>query len=254
MPRGLFYVAGSERRILSYPDSSPSQTILEIRIRMGGLSLQGPAVWAVPGSPHFYMMHGCGSLPSETDGNLHTQLPRQLAHSGLVAGGFDIAQDPLPQPLRLPGGSGSTLPRAYCHPANGIFHGYRMTATVSVERATSIQRHAASCKEGTAHPLKAFQKMLSLMAAASPVLWLGMLRMRPIQFWLKHGSSSGLASWTPPRNGGSACVSALTRWRNPLWLKGGVTLDTTHRRKVVTTDASNKGWGALCEGKRTFGL
>ncbi len=26
------------------------------------------------------------------------------------------------------------------------------------------------------------------------------------------------------------------------------------RRKVVTTDASNKGWGALCEGKPTFGL
>ncbi len=31
-------------------------------------------------------------------------------------------------------------------------------------------------------------------------------------------------------------------------------LDTAHRRKVVTTDASNKGWGALCEGKPTFGL
>ncbi len=30
-------------------------------------------------------------------------------------------------------------------------------------------------------------------------------------------------------------------------------LDTAHKRKVVTTDASNKGWGALCEGKSTFG-
>ncbi len=27
-----------------------------------------------------------------------------------------------------------------------------------------------------------------------------------------------------------------------------------HRRKVVTTDASNKSWGALCEGKPNFGL
>ncbi len=50
----------------------------------------------------------------------------------------------------------------------------------------TIQRHAASFKEGTAHPLKAFQKMLGLMAAASPVLQLGLLRMRPIQFWLKQ--------------------------------------------------------------------
>ncbi len=31
-------------------------------------------------------------------------------------------------------------------------------------------------------------------------------------------------------------------------------VDTAHRRKVATTDASNKGWGALCKGKRTFGL
>ncbi len=57
MPRGLVYVAGSERRILSHPKSPPSQTILEIRIRRGGLSIQGPAVWTVPGSPHFYTMH-----------------------------------------------------------------------------------------------------------------------------------------------------------------------------------------------------
>ncbi len=51
-----------------------------------------------------------------------------------------------------------------------------------------------------------------------------------------------------------ACVSALARWRDLLWLKQGMTLDTAHRRKVVTTDASNKGWGALCEGKPTFNI
>ncbi len=33
----------------------------------------------------------------------------------------------------------------------------------------------------------------------------------------------------------------------------GTVIDS-YRRKVVTTDASNKGWGALCEGKPTFGL
>ncbi len=51
-----------------------------------------------------------------------------------------------------------------------------------------------------------------------------------------------------------ACVSALARWRDLLWLKQGMILDTAHKRKVVTKDASNKGWGALCEGKPTFGL
>ncbi len=61
-----------------------------------------------------------------------------------------------------------------------VIDSVQMTATVSVEQATTIQRHVASFKEGTAHPLKAFQKMLGLMAAASPVLQLGLLHIRPI--------------------------------------------------------------------------
>ncbi len=71
-----------------------------------------------------------------------------------------------------------------------------MTATVSAEQAMTIQ-----CR--TAHPLKAFQRMLGLMAAASPLLQLGLLLMRPIQFWLKHRVPS--AAW---RNGDSGpCIS-----------------------------------------------
>ncbi len=36
----------------------------------------------------------------------HTELPRRLAHSGPVAGGFNITQVPPPQPLGLPGAQG----------------------------------------------------------------------------------------------------------------------------------------------------
>ncbi len=67
-----------------------------------------------------------------------------------------------------------------------VIDSVQMTATVSAEQATSIQRHAASFKEGTARPLKTFQKTLGLMAAASLVLRLGLLCMQPIQFWLKQ--------------------------------------------------------------------
>ncbi len=123
------------------------------------------------------------ALPSETDGNPHTQLPRRLAHSGPVAGGFDIAQDPPPQPLRMPRAQGQLYQEHNVTQPTGIVPG-QMTATVSVERATTILRHVASFKEGTAHLLKAFQKMLGLLGAASPVLRLGLLRMRHIQFWL----------------------------------------------------------------------
>ncbi len=93
------------------------------------------------------------------------------------------------------------------------------------------------------------------MAAASPILQLGLLHIQPIQFWLKqrvpssawcHRCHRVMLTW--------ACVSALAHWRDPFWLKRGVILGTAHRKKVVTTDASIKGWGALCEGKPTFGL
>ncbi len=40
--RGLVLFSGPERRILSHPDSPPSQTILEIRLRGSGLPVHGP--------------------------------------------------------------------------------------------------------------------------------------------------------------------------------------------------------------------
>ncbi len=44
------------------------------------------------GPPYFYKVHGRGSFPSETNGNLHSQLPRWLAHSGPVKGGTTFTQ------------------------------------------------------------------------------------------------------------------------------------------------------------------
>ncbi len=237
MPRGLVHVAGSKRRLLSYPGSLSSQMILEIRFRGGGVSIQGSSVCTVPGSSHYYAMHGCGSLPSVTDGNLH---------SGPVRGSFNIAQDPPPQPLKLPRAQDQLCLEHTVTQSMSIVpgHSYRlqMTATVSVERVTTIQRHAASFKEGTAHLFKAFKKMMGLMAEASPVLQLGLLRMRPIQFWLKQRVPS--AAWHHGRHCITvtrACVSAPACWRDLLWLKQGGILDTAHRRNVVMTDASNKG-------------
>ncbi len=124
----------------------PSQTILEIRIRRGGISIQGPAVWIIPGSPHFYTMHGCGSLPSATDGNPHTQLPRRLAHSGPVAGGFSIAKDPPPQPLRLPGAQGQLWQEhTVTQPMSFVpGHSYRLSADDS-----NFKEGTAQASQGT---------------------------------------------------------------------------------------------------------
>ncbi|KAL0186170.1 hypothetical protein M9458_017840, partial [Cirrhinus mrigala] len=51
-----------------------------------------------------------------------------------------------------------------------------------------------------------------------------------------------------------ACVEALIPWKNSQWMERGVPLGMVCRRKVVTTDASNTGWGALCDGKPAFCL
>ncbi len=129
-----------------------------------------------------------------------------------------------------------------------------MRAVIAPERALAIQKLAATFKSDTARPLKVFQRMLGLMAAASPVLQLGLLRMRPLQCWLKPRVPHN--AWRHGRlhiRVNQACVTALTPWKNPRWMEKGVAMGLVHTRKVVTTDASNTGWGALCEGKPTFG-
>ncbi len=56
---------------------------------------------------------------------------------------------------------------------------------VTPELALAIQQLAASFKLGVPRPLKAFQRMLVLMASASSVLQLGLLHMWPLWYWLK---------------------------------------------------------------------
>ncbi len=108
-------------------------------------------------------------------------------------------------------------------------------------RPLAIQKLAATFKSDTARPLKAFQRILGLMAAASPVLQLGLLRMRPLQRWLKPRVPHN--AWRHGRlhiRVNQACVTALTPWKNPRWMEKGVAMGLVHTRKVVTTDASNR--------------
>ncbi len=77
----------------------PPPAVLEIRLWGSGLSINVPSLWAVPGSPHFYEVHGCGSFPAEKDGYSHPELPRRLAHFGPVEGRASITQIRAPQPL-----------------------------------------------------------------------------------------------------------------------------------------------------------
>ena len=46
---------------------------------------------------------------------------------------------------------------------------------------------------------------------------------------------------------------ALAQWVDPLWLSLGVQLGPASFRRVLFTDASLLGWGAVCEGKAING-
>ncbi len=82
--RGLVLFSGPERRILSHPDSPPSQTILEIRLRGSGLPVHGAYPWAVLAPLTLRKCMDAALSPLRQDGNPHSQLPRRLAHSGPV--------------------------------------------------------------------------------------------------------------------------------------------------------------------------
>ncbi len=79
-----------------------------------------------------------------------------------------------------------------------------MRAVIAPERTLAIQKLAATFKSGTARPLKVFQRMLGLMAAASPVLQLGPApHAAPSTLVETTGSTQRMASRTPAHQGES---------------------------------------------------
>ncbi len=69
---------------------------------------------------------------------------------------------------------------------------------------------------GASHPLNVFQRMLSLNSAASSVIPLGLLHMRPLQFWLNahvpsHTWRLGCLHFKITHR----CIRAVAPWKAP---------------------------------------
>ncbi len=85
--------------------------------------------------------------------------------------------------------------------------------------------------------------LLGLMAAAFPVLPMGLLHMRPLLWWTKllgiflTGPASHLIKVS------HSCFCALSIWWDPLFLQRGVSVGTAPCYQMVTMDASLRGWG-----------
>ncbi|KAI2660953.1 Gag-Pol polyprotein [Labeo rohita] len=103
---------------------------------------------------------------------------------------------------------------------------------------------------GTLHE----QRLLGHMAAAATVTPLGLLHMRPLQHWLygqvprwawHHGTF--WVGVTPE------CRRRFSPWSDPAFLRAGVPLGQVSRHVVVNTDASETGWGAVCNRQAASG-
>lgn len=97
------------------------------------------------------------------------------------------------------------------------------------------------------------RRLLGLLAAASQVVPLGLLHMRPLQLWLAKYKVS------PYENGQRLiprdrdCLPTVQWWLSTPGLKEGVTLGPLCSREMITTDASLEGWGAVWRGNPAQG-
>ncbi len=97
------------------------------------------------------------------------------------------------------------------------------------------------------------RRLLGLMAAASPVLPLGLLHMRPFLWWMKELRLHPTVPATRLVRVSRSCCRHLLMWRDPVFLRSGVRMGAIHRRHMITTDASMTGWGAVFEGRPASG-
>ncbi len=129
-----------------------------------------------------------------------------------------------------------------------------MQARMSPARIESILKAVRRVKEGQSLTVKQFQRLLGLKAAASNVITIGLLYMRPLQWWLKTKGFSLRRNTLRMIKVTRRCLHALDMWKKPWFLPQGPVLGAPCRRETLMTDASLMGWGAVMSGHSAQGL
>ena len=129
-----------------------------------------------------------------------------------------------------------------------------MRASLTPQRVAGIQATLRVFSQNRRTELLYFQRMLGLMSAAAMMVPLGLLRARPLQCWLNAFSLHPRRHRDRKLRVTQLCLQALLPWRNVSWLTQGVPLGRVpSRRTLVSTDASQTGWGAVWEGRTVRG-
>ena len=128
-----------------------------------------------------------------------------------------------------------------------------MRARLPTKRVETILSFLHRFRLGRTVSARDCQRLLGLLTAASSLVPLGLLHLRPLQRWFnahklhprRHRHCRLLVT--------KSCMRALTQWRARSFLESGRALGRVTRRELVCTDASLGGWGAVYRGMAASG-
>ncbi len=159
-----------EGRVLSCLDPPATQAIPAFRVRGTGVSVQGPALWAVPVASRLHQSRGGGPCPPERTRCAHSQLPRRLAHTRTVSQAVVCTQGPgaqAPQPAGPSGQLGKEQTRAN---AEDLFsrHGVRFGQPNSTPHPGTCSVRGISSIRGLDGSPTALAYQLPRVASSTP--------------------------------------------------------------------------------------
>ncbi len=140
----------------------------------------------------------------------------------------------------------SAYSRAVHSVSRSSINSRNMTASLTKIRAQKILTMLTKIKTGRSVRYLTLLRLAGMLAAVLPMVRLGMLNLRPFQRWLigKHLSAK-TQKYTLVKVTYAAWQS-LKPWRSREFLMQGVAMGPPPaRREIVTTDASQQGWGGV---------
>ncbi len=117
----------------------------------------------------------------------------------------------------------------------------QMQACLAPARIPDFTACLARFKLGRHVSVGTYRRLLGLMAAASPVLPLGLHHMRPFLWWMKELRLHTTLPATRLIRVSRSCCRTLLLWRDPAFLQSGVRMGAIHCRHMITTDAWQAG-------------
>ncbi len=117
----------------------------------------------------------------------------------------------------------------------------QMQARLAPARIPDLTACLARFKLGHHVSVGTCRRLLGLMAAASPVLPLGLLHMRPFLWWMKELRLHPTVPATRLIRVSRSCCRPLLMWRDPVFLRSGVRMGAIPRQVPLFEGGSRSG-------------